>query len=92
MSAIPPKALIFRQLIFRRWIAERPFRLAKLTACRKKCAFLSVPGHEVKAPKAKIGKNDCAVLPLGSIDGDYCRRLQARGPLFITDPFSLARF
>jgi len=61
-SAIASKALIFQQLIFRRWIAERPFRLAKLTACRKKCAFLSVPGHEVKAPNAQTGKNDCATF------------------------------
>jgi hypothetical protein len=60
--ATPSKALIFRQLIFQRWIAERPFRLAKLTACRKKCAFLSVPRHEVKASNAKIGKNDCSTF------------------------------
>jgi hypothetical protein len=62
--AIPSKALIFRQLVFQRWIAERPFRLAKFTACRKKCAFLSVPRHEVKAPQAETGKNHCNSLPL----------------------------
>jgi hypothetical protein len=64
VSAISSKAPIFRQLIFQRRIAEQPFRLAKLTACHKKCAFLSVQRHEVKAPNAEIGKNDCAVLPL----------------------------
>jgi hypothetical protein len=33
---------------------NRPFRLAKFTACRKKCAFLSVQQHEVKAACHKI--------------------------------------
>src|SRR5262249_38372387 len=54
------------------------FRLAKLTACRKKCAFLSVPRHEVKASNAKIGKNACSTFATQpeSTNGDHCRRLQ----------------
>jgi hypothetical protein len=47
---------VFQQLIFQR-TAERPFRRAKLTACRKKCAFLSVRRHEVKAWDARQSKN-----------------------------------
>ena len=59
------KKLVFQQLIFQRWIAERPFRLRKLTACRKKFAFLSARRHEVKAPdaeKSKIACNDPASI------------------------------
>jgi hypothetical protein len=73
------KELVFQQLIFQRWIAERPFRLGKLTACRKKFAFLSTQRHEVKAPEAEKGKIACSnsAVDTGRTNGDHCHRLQA---------------
>src|SRR5215831_5407345 len=38
-----------KSLSFNEVLAERPFRLAKFTACRKKFAFLSMWRREVKA-------------------------------------------
>jgi hypothetical protein len=43
-----------KQQAFNGLFAERPFRLAKLTACRKKFAFLSAQQGEVKGSRGKI--------------------------------------
>jgi hypothetical protein len=53
--AIPSKSLFFNSFIHD-GVTEQPFRLAKFTACRKKCGFLSAQRHEVKAPDAQKGK------------------------------------
>src|SRR5262249_30140867 len=77
--ANPVKRAVFQQLIFQPWIAERPFRLAKFTACRKKCGFLSAQRHEVKAPdaeKGKISMQRFCPLDAATPNGDRSRGLQ----------------
>jgi len=56
------KSLSFNSLSYNGEFAERPFRLAKFTACRKKCAFLSTWRHEVKASDADRSKKACSDL------------------------------
>src|SRR6266446_1420018 len=50
------KSLSLNSLSFNDGFSERPFRLAKFTACRKKFAFLSAQRHKVKAPNTEKGK------------------------------------
>jgi len=71
--------LSFNSLSFDDGFDERPFRLAKFTACRKKCAFLSAQRHEVKASHAEKGKIACSDFAVyaGGINGDRCNGLQA---------------
>jgi hypothetical protein len=71
------KSLFFNSF-FNDGVAEQPFRLAKFTACRKKCGFLSAQRHKVKAPDADKGKISMQrfCVEAGTVSGDHRFGLQ----------------